>query len=430
MRYKVGCDAEGRLTAVEADMIGDTGAYASVGSKVLERAAGHACGPYRVPNVSIVARAVMTNNPPCGAMRGFGANQAHFAIEGALDLLAAKVGLDGWEMRWRNALEVGDATTTGQVLEKSVGLKQCLLEVKESYMQALATGRAVGIGCGIKNSGIGNGAEEWGRARLLVEEDGSVSLYNGYTEMGQGLLTVLIQIATEITGLPPSTFIPKVDSTFELDCGQTTGSRATLLGGLAVEKAAKRLEGDLANGRSLEDLVGSVYEGEVLIDDTTAPGAESGRIKTHTAYGFAAQVCILDAEGRVERVVAAHDVGRAINPALCEGQVEGSVHMGLGYALTEELPCPNGMPATFKLRELGVLRARDMPEIEVLLVEEHEPEGPFGAKGVGEIGLVPTAAAVAGALAAYDGIRRYTLPMKDSPAARAMSVGRIRGHRS
>jgi len=167
-----------------------------------------------------------------------------------------------------------------------------------------------------------------------------------------------------------------------------------------------------------------------LIDDTTAPGVESGRIKTHTAYGFAAQVCILDAEGRVERVVAAHDVGKAINPALCEGQVEGSVHMGLGYALTEELPCPNGMPATFKLRDLGVLRARDMPEVEVLLVEEHEPEGPFGAKGVGEIGLVPTAAAVAGALEAYDGLRRYTLPMKDSPASRAMSVGRIRRHRS
>jgi len=427
MRYRVGCDTQGRLTAVQADMIGDTGAYASVGSKVLERAAGHACGPYRVPNVSIVARAVMTNNPPCGAMRGFGANQAHFAIEGALDQLAAKVGLDGWEMRWRNALEVGDATTTGQILEKSVGLKQCLSVVKEPYFEALASGRAVGIGCGIKNSGIGNGAEEWGRARLVVEEGGSVSLYNGYTEMGQGLLTVLVQIATEITGLPPAVFNPKVDSTFELDCGQTTGSRATLFGGLAVEKAARQLQGDLARGRSLEELVGRVYVGEVLIDDTTAPGADSDRIKTHTAYGFAAQVCILDAEGRVDRVVAAHDVGKAINPALCEGQVEGSVHMGLGYALTEELPCPNGMPATFKLRELGVLRALDMPEIEVHLVEEHEPEGPFGAKGVGEIGLVPTAGAVAGALAAFDGIRRYTLPMKDSPAAQALSVGRIRG---
>ena len=427
MRYQVGCDSQGRLTAVQADMIGDTGAYASVGSKVLERAAGHACGPYRVPNVSIVSRAVMTNNPPCGAMRGFGANQAHFAIEGALDQLASKVGLDGWEMRWRNALQVGDATTTGQILEKSVGLKQCLLEVKEPYFEALASGRAVGIGCGIKNSGIGNGAEEWGRARLVVEENGSVSLYNGYTEMGQGLLTVLVQIATEITGLPPSIFNPKVDSTFELDCGQTTGSRATLFGGLAVEKAARQLQGDLASDRSLEELVGRVYVGEVLIDDTTAPGADSGRIKTHTTYGFAAQVCILDTEGRVDRVVAAHDVGKAINPALCEGQVEGSVHMGLGYALTEELPCPNGMPATFKLRELGVLRALDMPEIEVRLVEEHEPEGPFGAKGVGEIGLVPTAAAVAGALEAFDGIRRYTLPMKDSPAAQALSVGRIRG---
>jgi xanthine dehydrogenase molybdenum-binding subunit len=426
MRYKVGCDAEGRLTAVEADMIGDTGAYASVGSKVLERAAGHACGPYRVPNVSVVARAVMTNNPPCGAMRGFGANQAHFAMEGALDLLAAEVGLDGWEMRWRNALEVGDATTTGQILEKSVGLKQCLREVKEPYFQALNTGRAVGIGCGIKNSGIGNGAKEWGRARLVVEEDGTVSLFNGYTEMGQGLLTVLVQIATEVTGLPPSTFNPRVDSTFELDCGQTTGSRATLFGGLAVEKAAKGLASDLSEGKSLRELVGNVYKGEVLIDDTTAPGAGSDRIKTHTSYGFATQVCILDAEGRVERVVAAHDVGKAINPALCEGQVEGSVHMGLGYALTEELPCPNGMPATFKLRELGVLRARDMPQVDVLLVEEPEPEGPFGAKGVGEIGLVPTAGAVAGALATFDGIRRYRLPMKDSPAARAMSVGKIR----
>jgi len=245
--------------------------------------------------------------------------------------------------------------------------------------------------------------------------------------MGQGLLTVLVQCATEVTGLPASLFRPRVDSTFELDCGQTTGSRATLFGGLAVREAAVRLRADLDAGRTLSSLGGKVYKGEVSIDDTTAPGQETDRIKTHTSYGFATQVCILDGDGRVERVIAAHDVGRAINPALCQGQVEGSVHMGLGYALTEELPCPDGMPATFKLRELGVLRARDMPEVEVVLVEEPEPEGPFGAKGVGEIGLVPTAGAVAGALAAFDGIRRTTLPMKDSPAARAMSVGRIRG---
>jgi CO/xanthine dehydrogenase Mo-binding subunit len=162
----------------------------------------------------------------------------------------------------------------------------------------------------------------------------------------------------------------------------------------------------------------------VLVDDTTELGADVPKVKTHTTFGYATQVCILDENGRVARFVAAHDVGRAVNPALCEGQIEGAIHMGLGYALTEELECVDGMPATFKLREIGALRARDMPEIDVILVEDPEPEGPFGAKGVGEIGLVPTAAAVAGALEAFDGIRRYTLPMKDSPAARAMSVGR------
>jgi selenium-dependent xanthine dehydrogenase len=426
MTYTVGCDEEGRLTAVKARLIGDSGAYASVGSKVLERAAGHACGPYKVANVDVESRGAYTNNPPCGAMRGFGANQAHFGMEGALDLLAEKAGLDGWEIRWRNALAVGDTFSTGQVLEKSVGLKQTLETVKEAYYAARREGRAVGIACGIKNSGIGNGALEHGRARLVVEEDGTVSLYNGYTEMGQGLLTILIQCAVEVTGLPPSVFHPKVDSTFEVGCGQTTGSRGTLLAGRAVQDAAERLKADLDRGRELADLAGRVYEGVVVIDDTTAPGQEVEKVKTHTAFGFATQVCILDEEGRIDRFLAAHDVGRAINPALCEGQIEGSVHMGLGYALTEDLPCPDGMPATFKLRELGVIRAREMPEIEVLMVEDHEPEGPFGAKGVGEIGLVPTAPAVAGALEAFDGVRRYELPMKDSPAARAMKVGRIK----
>jgi xanthine dehydrogenase molybdenum-binding subunit len=426
MRYTVGCDAEGRLTAVQARMLGDSGAYASVGGKVLERAAGHACGPYRVPNVDVESVAAYTNNPPCGAMRGFGANQAHFAIEGCMDLLARKAGLDGWEIRWRNALEVGDMFSTGQVLEKSVGIRKTLAAVKDRYYEAKRRGRAVGIASGLKNSGIGNGAEEWGKARLVVEPDGTVSLYNGYTEMGQGLLTVLIQFAVEVTGLPASVFVPKVDSTFELQCGQTTGSRATLFGGRAVMSAAAQLKADLDAGRSLADLTGKVYAADVVTNDTTALGAPVAKIKTHTAFGYATQVCILDEQGRVERFIAAHDVGRAVNPALCEGQIEGAIHMGLGYALTEELPCPDGMPATFKLRDLGVLRARDMPAVEVILVEEPEPEGPLGAKGVGEIGLVPTAAAVAGALEAYDGVRRYVLPMKDSPAARAMSVGRIR----
>jgi xanthine dehydrogenase molybdenum-binding subunit len=429
MDYMVGCDADGRLTAVKARIIGDSGAYASVGGKVLERAAGHSCGAYHVPHVDVDSQAVYTNNPPCGAMRGFGANQVHFALEACMDLLAKKAGIDRWEIRWRNALRVGDTFTTGQVLEKSGGIRKTLEVIKPHYDAALRDGRAVGIACGVKNSGIGNGVEEWGKARLVVEADGTVSLYNGYTEMGQGLLTVLVQFAVEATGLPAEVFVPKVNSTFDLQCGQTTGSRGTLFSGRAVLAAAAKLRTDLDAGHSLADLAGRVYAGDIVVRDTTALGAKVDKIKTHTTFGYATQLVILDAAGRVERVVAAHDAGRVVNPALASGQVEGAVHMGLGYALTEELRCENGMPVTFKMKEIGVLRARDMPQVDVILVEEPEPEGPMGAKGVGEIGLVPTAAAVAGALEAFDGIRRTTLPMKDSPAARAMSVGFTLGTR-
>lgn len=430
MRYEVGCDEGGRLTAVKARMVGDSGAYASVGGKVLERAAGHGCGPYRVSHVDIEARAAYTNHPPCGAMRGFGANQASFAMEGCMDLLAKEVGIDSFQIRERNVIDVGDVFSTGQVMEKSVGIKKTLAAVKDIYYQAKSAGKAVGIGCGLKNSGIGNGVPEWGKARLQIERDGTITLFNGYTEMGQGLLTVLVQFASEVTGLPGALFRPKVDSTFALGCGQTTGSRGTLLSGRAVKEAAEKLKVDLDAGHTVSDLAGRVYAGDVLINDTTALGAVVPKVKTHTSFGYATQLCILDEKGKVERFVAAHDVGRAVNPALCIGQIEGSIHMGLGYALTEELPCIDGMPATFKLRDIGVLRARDMPPVEVILVEDPEPEGPFGAKGVGEIGLVPTAGAVAGALEAFDGIRRYTLPMKDSAAAKAMGVGKLKGDRS
>ena len=427
MTYTVGCDAEGRLTAAKIAIVGDSGAYASVGGKVLERAAGHACGPYRMPALEVEAVAAYTNNPPCGAMRGFGVNQTSFAIEGCLDLLAAKVGLDGWTMRWLNIVRVGDLTTTGQTLEKSVGAEKTLLAVKPAYDAARAKGRAVGVACGLKNSGLGNGAIEYGRCRLVVEPGGAVEIHTGFTEMGQGLLTVLTQCAVEVTGLPATAFRPQVNTRFEIGCGQTTGSRGSLLAGRAVIDAARKLKADLDAGRTLSDLVGKVYAGEVRIDDTTAAGQlKNGKIKTHTTYGFATQVVALDEKGAVERVTAAHDVGRALNPQQCEAQIQGAVHMGLGYALTEELPCKDGMPVTFQLRDLGVLRAEHMPEVEVILVEDPEPEGPFGAKGVGEIGLVPTAGAVTGALAAFDGVRRTRLPMKDSPAARAIKLGRIR----
>lgn len=429
LRYTVACDAEGNLTALRARIIGDSGAYASVGAKVLERAAGHACGAYRVPAVDIESLAVYTNNPPCGAMRGFGVNQAAFAIEGCVDRLAEKVGLNGWEMRFRNALDVGSAVATGQILEKSVGLKKTLLAVRGAYEAALADGRAVGIACAIKNSGIGNGAIERAGVSLRVGDGGRfLELTTGFTEMGQGLFTVLPQIAASVTGLPASLFRPRADTTRPVASGQTTGSRGTLLGGRATIDAAQKLRADLDAGAKLADLAGRVYDGETVINDTTALGSPADPIKTHTSYGFATQVCVLDRAGHIERVIAAHDVGRAVNPALCAGQIEGAVVMGLGYALTEELPCPGGVPKTPELRELGALRAHDVPTIDVILVEDPETEGPFGAKGVGEIGLVPTAPAVAGALFMFEGKRRTHLPMRDSLAARATSAGRYHAH--
>jgi xanthine dehydrogenase molybdenum-binding subunit len=226
-----------------------------------------------------------------------------------------------------------------------------------------------------------------------------------------------------VTGLEATVFRARVDTRFPMSVGQTTGSRATFFGGRAVIDAARKLKADLDSGKTLASLAGTVYVGEVLQDDTTKLGHEPppGKpMKLHPAFSFATQVVVVGESGRVSKVVAAHDVGRAINPKLCEGQIEGAIHMGLGYALTEDMPCTGGMPTTFRIRDYGVLRAQDMPEVEVILVEDAQPDGPFGAKGVGEIGLVPTAAAVAGALHAFDGVRRFTLPMRDSPAARAL----------
>ena len=423
LHYRVGCDAEGRLTFIEADLLGDSGAYASVGGKVLERAAGHACGPYRVDTAHVTARAVYTNNPPCGAMRGFGANQASFAIEGALDRLAAQVGIDGWEMRWRNIVAVGDIFGPGQRLTKRMGLDQTLLAVKDAYKGA----KFAGIACGIKNCGIGNGVPEAGKARLVIGPGGHVTVFNGYTEMGQGLLTICVQIACDIAGLDPRNVDAKVDTTYALGCGQTTGSRATIFSGNAVADAARKLRIDLDGGATLESLEGEVYVGEFIDNSTTPLGPDVAEPVIHMTFGFATQVVILDDDGKLKKVVAAHDVGRAINPVTCSGQIEGAVHMGLGYALTEELPCPDGVPATFKLRHIGVLRAMDMPEVETILVEEPEPKGPFGARGVGEIGLVPTASAVAGALHSFDGVWRTVLPMKNSAAARACRAKALPG---
>ena len=416
LHYRVGCDDRGRLTAIHARMIGDTGAYASVGMKVLERTGGHATGPYRVPNVDIESVSAYTNNPPCGAMRGFGVNQAAFAVESCLDVLAEKVGIDGWEMRWLNALDQGDRFCTGQRLVKPFGLKKTLLAVKDRYRDA----KYAGIACAVKNVGIGNGMPDIGRASLTVETDGTITIRTGFTEMGQGLFTLCVQVACEQTSLPPETFRVVTDTRHSLDCGQTTASRGTVLAGNAIIDAADKLKADLDAGQTLDQLAGRVYRGEWICDYTNELGADVPDPKTHLTYGFATQVVILDDEGRLKKVVAAHDVGKIMNPTQLEGQLQGSIHMGLGYALTEEFLLEGGYVKSRDIRSLGVLRAHHMPEVELIFIEEPDPECPYGAKGVGEIGLVPTAPAVAAALYAFDGIRRTKLPMKDSPAAQAI----------
>ncbi|HEY6056770.1 MAG TPA: selenium-dependent xanthine dehydrogenase [Candidatus Limnocylindrales bacterium] len=419
MDYTVGCDADGRLLAVRARLVGDNGAYGSVGMKVLERAAGHACGAYRVPNVDVEARAIYTNNPPSGAMRGFGANQAAFAIEGMLDILAERVGIDGWEMRWRNALETGDRFSTGQKLGPGVGLKKTLLAVRDAYRGA----RFAGIACGAKNTGIGNGLREFGRVILAPLADGSIALRHSWTEMGQGVHTVLAQIACAELGITMDRVRLVVDTERELDTGETTASRATMLGGQAVVQAAAKLrtalEGADPDPATLAMLAGQEFPGEVLVDWTTSLDADTDEPVTHFAYGWATQVAILDDEGRIERIVAAHDVGRVLNRTLLEGQVEGGVHMGLGQALTEDFVVEGGVPWTDTLKSLGIVPAEGMPPVECIFVEEPQPEGPYGAKGMGEAVLVPTASAVAGALYRFDGLRRTRLPMRDSAAARA-----------
>jgi xanthine dehydrogenase molybdenum-binding subunit len=384
--------------------------------KVLERAAGHSCGPYRVPNVDIEAKTVYTNNPPCGAMRGFGANQASFAIEGVLDLLAERVGggIDGYDIRERNILGPGDAFATGQRMTESCGIRQTLEAVKDIYRGA----RHAGIACGIKNTGIGNGMEDGCRVILRVLENGRLDIVTGYTEMGQGFFTILRQVVSEETELEPDLMEVRTVSDQAVVCGMTTASRATALGTAAAQIAGRKLAADLEQ-HPLEALAGREYLGEYICDFTTKPGAQTDEPKTHMTFGYATQVVLLDDDGKVSRVVAAHDVGRAINPLQCAGQIEGSVHMGLGYALSEDLPCTDGRPDSLLLRDLGILKAKDTPAIDVILVEVPDEVGGYGSKGVGEIGLVPTAGAVAAALHSYDGIRRFSLPMTDAPAAAA-----------
>ncbi len=413
MEYTVGCDESGKLTAVRARMIGDSGAYASVGMKVLERAAGHATGPYHTPAVDVSSVAVRTNNPVCGAFRGFGANQAQFAMEGCLDRLAEKVGIDSWEIRKRNVIRPGQVWGPGQIMDEGcLGAEACLDAIQPHFVDAISQGKAVGLGLGLKNSGLGNGFREVSRAVIHFREDNIVEVRHGWTEMGQGVHTVALQVAVEELGIDPDRIRVIVDTTRQLGFGQTTGSRGTLMAAGSIKNAceAARLDGCKT---------GVDYTGEYVVDWTQHLGDPNVEHPTiHSAFGYAAQLVVMDRESQdIEKVVAIHDVGRAVNPTLCEGQVEGAVHMGLGYALTEDFPADdNGIPTNMTLRSLGILRPKDVPRIEVELIECPQPRSPYGIKGVGEIGLVPTAPAVAKALHDADGVWRNQLPMKPKTA--------------
>ncbi len=407
MTYEAGCDAEGALVALRVRMLGDSGPYASVGMKVLERAAGHASGPYVCPNIDVEAIAARTNNSVCGAFRGFGANQAQFAMEGVMDRLAAAVGISGWEMRSRNVISPGVVWGPGQIMDDGcLGARACLDAVKPAYDEAVAAGRAVGLGLGLKNSGLGNGFKEIAKAVVHFRPDGKIEVRHCWTEMGQGIHTVALQVAVEELGVSAEQIEVIVDSTRELGAGQTTGSRGTLMGAGSVADACRKAVADGCK-------IGIDYEGEYRVDWTNSltEGLENPII--HSTFGYAAQMIVMDPEtGDIDKVVAAHDVGKAVNPLLCEGQVEGAVHMGLGYAMSEGFPCdPDGKPLNDTLRSLDIIRPKDMPDVDVILVESPEPNSPYGIKGVGEIGLVPTAGAVAAAMQARDGEWRTELPL-------------------
>ena len=406
MDISLACDKNGKFTAVRLNAMGDTGAYASVGTKVMERVVGHATGGYTIPAVDIKAVTVYTNNIPSGAMRGFGVPQVVFAIESCIDELCRMGDFDRWQIRFDNALVDGAKTATGQML-RGVGLRKTLLAVKDIFNSA----KYAGIACGLKNTGVGNGIIDDSEIMIHIVSDKKVILHHGWTEMGQGVHTMAIQTLYQETGIPPDIIEVKVETEFNLPTGMTTSSRATALVANAIIVASKKIREDLKHS-SLQQLAGRIYKGRFVCDFTCKPGSDTDEPIIHFAYGYATQVAILDENGKVSRIIAAHDAGKIMNRMLFEGQIEGALMMGMGYAISEDLPLKDGRPVSLRFKDLGILRAGEMPEMEVIGIEEKDPVGPYGAKGIGEIGMVPTAAAIANALCAFDGKKRTSLPMK------------------
>ncbi len=431
IRARAGCDAQGRLVALEFDGTFDTGAYASWGPTVAGRVPVHATGPYRVPNVDARARAVFTHNPPAGAFRGFGVPQAAIAQEALWDRLADAAGLDRLEFRILNALRPGDATATGQVLRHSAGQGPCLEALRPRW-QALraeaaarnAAGGAVRHGVGVAGMwyGIGNtGMSNPSEMRLLLGADGVLSFLNGAVDIGQGSSTVLCQVVAEALGLPVAALRHvNGDTALTPDAGKTSASRQTFVSGRAALEAAldlkRQVNGALGwdgarvtfNGEAWR---GAAVEGVGRFDPPTVPMDAQGQGVPYATYGFAAQLCALAVDTRLgtvqlERFVAAHDVGRAVNPTLVEGQVHGGIAQGIGLALMEEY-----IPGrTENLHDYLVPTFGDVPPIEVIIIEEAEPLGPYGAKGVGEPALVATAPAILSAIRDATGACIHRVP--------------------
>ncbi len=406
MDFTTSCDENGLLTALKAVIVSDTGAYASLGGPVLQRACTHAAGPYNYQNIDIEGTAVYTNNPPAGAFRGFGVTQSAFAIEMNLNLLAEMVGISPWEIRYRNAIRPGQVLPNGQIADSSTALTNCLEAVKEVWEKHPRSGLA---SC-FKNSGLGVGVPDTSRCIVSVEK-GKIHVRTSAACIGQGMATVTTQMVCETLGVPPDQVVAeRPDTRRTPNAGTTTASRQTTLTGEATLRATLLLKAELDQGKTWADLEGREFYGEFLAK-TDPMGSPKANPVSHVAYGYAAQVVLLDEQGKVEKVVAAYDVGRVVNPKSAAGQIEGGVVMGLGYALTEDYPLDKCVPLA-KYGTLGLFRADQAPEIEVILVQaKGETEYAYGAKGVGELATIPTAPAAAGAYYRMDGIFRTKLPM-------------------
>ena len=409
--FTLGCDENGIFTGLDCDIYFDTGAYASLCGPVLERACTHAVGPYCYQNHDIRGYGYYTNNPPAGAFRGFGVCQSEFALESVIDLLAEKVGISPWEIRYRNAIEPGKVLPNGQIADCSTALKETLEAVKDAYE---ANYPNVGLACAMKNAGVGVGLPDKGRAKLVVN-DGVIEIYCGASDIGQGCATIFIQMAAETLNLPKSKFKNMgCNSEFDPDSGTTSGSRQTLISGEAIRRVSLELKKDLdAAGGDLNKLNGKDYYAEYF-EPTDKLGADVPFPKSHVAYGFATHLVVLDNDGKVKKVYAAHDSGKVVNPISIQGQIEGGVLMSLGYALTEDFKLQDCVPKS-KFGTLGLMRATDIPEIEAIYVEKEELLGvAYGSKGIGEIATIPTAPAVQNAYYKRDGKLRPKLPMDDT----------------